>query len=93
MKIKLGTWEANASNERISFEGGAIESPTEARILADMLHRWAEAFEAANGREPIDQLLDQLGPEMVEWFQQMIRESKAREGHFTGAARRRGDLN
>jgi len=93
MQIKLGNWEAKASEKRISFEGGTIETPTGARILADMLHRWADAFEDVNGREPFEQLLEQLGPELVEWFQQMIRESQAREGHFTGAARRRDDLN
>lgn len=97
MRIKLGTWEANASNERISFEGGSIESPTEARIVADMLHRWADAFESHSQRdELLEDLLQTFGPELVEYFQQLKRESEARTAHFEGGRRRspgRGDLN
>jgi hypothetical protein len=92
MQIKLGTWEARASDERISFEGGAIESPTEARILADMLHRWADAFEASKASDPLDSMLEVLGPELGELLASWKRETEARADAYRGA-KKRTDLN
>lgn len=96
MQVKLGNWEARLTDRRISFEGGAIESATEARIFADMLMRWADAFDVANSKDGmLDYLIEQAGPELVKMFQNMAKESEARAAAYDASAgnRGRGGLN